>query len=317
MGCGPFLVRNYHHMMQLDLVANNQYYGGIPYLDGIRVNITRSADAAETAFIQGLSGVLYEQVPTGLSTDNIYHHAVYQTETQQLTFLYMNQKPGMPFASQEMRQALMYAVNAGQLVDRTQVHQGTVSESVVPEWLAENGLHERYGQDLQKAFQLLGDHKKAELTLVVNRADQTALAQAKLVYSDLSDIGLTVHLVLMGTETLRKTLEKGNFDLAFGSLRIRSHEDLSALLSSKGEYNYSGREDAVLDHLLESVATVSGREQTTMAYQALARYTWETLPVCPLYYSRQAVIVSRDLGGQLMPTPYHIYRGIEQLYLKQ
>ena len=68
-----------------------------------------------------------------------------------------------------------------------------------------------------------------------------------------------------------------------------------------------------MDRLLQNASSAVGEEARTAAYQALSEYAWETLPVCPLYYSQQAVVVSRDLGGELSPTPYHLYRGIENL----
>ena len=316
VGCGPYQVKDYQPMREIVLSANAQFIGGCPYIPEIIVQITRTTDAVQNAFEQGLTHLLYESVPTGMSAENIYHHDVYQTETYVLQLLYMNEREGGALADVSVRQAVMYCVDAQELIDRTQVHQGTVSESVVPLWLAEDGLEESYGVDYQKAYSLLGDHKMSELRLIVSREEQTARSQARLIYEQLSEIGLKVKIVLMDEEQWKEALQEGDFDLAFGSCRIGSAQDLRNLLASDSEENYTGRRDDQLDQLLDQLSAASGTTQRSTAYQAVARYVWQNLPVCPLYYSKQAVVVSRQLGGELEPSPYHMYKGIEKLYFR-
>ena len=316
VGSGPYKVTEYQAMREIQLEANENYIGGCPKLSTLVVEITRSADATQTAFEHGLTQILYEEVPTGMSTENIYHHAVYQTDTHILQLMYMNQREGMLFSDPAMRQAVMYCVDAQELIDRTQVHQGTASESVVPKWLAEDGLEQSYGVDYQKAYSLLGEHKMAEVRLIVSKEEETVIAQAKLIYEQLMEIGLKVRVILYEEADWKQALEDGEYDLAFGSCPIRSLQDLYTLLHSDGTGNYSGRKDETLDALLDGIGEAEAGEREA-AYQALARYVWETCPVCPLYYSRQAVVVSKLLGGSLTPTPYHIYKGIENLYYIQ
>lgn len=317
VGCGPFRVEEVTPTREILLAANERYYSGRPYLDRIRVALTRSEDAPRAAFIQGLIQILYEEEPSGLSTENIYHHSVYQTETQILNFLYMNEREGRVLADGTFRKAVMYAVDARKLVDQTQVHQGTVSESVIPSWLADDGITDSYGTDPEAAYSLLGDRKQSELVLVYDEADPVSTAQAEIVADNLEDVGMRIRLQAMPEAELQRALEAGEYDLAFGKARIRGHEDLAALLTSNGVYNYSGVEDEVLDQLIGAVSNARGRNEGILAYQAVARYCFENLPVCPLYYSRQAVIVSKTVGGGLTPTPSHIYSGIGNLYLRE
>lgn len=317
VGCGPFRVEEVTPTREILLAANDRYYGGRPYLDRIRVALTRSEDAPRSAFLQGLIQILYEEEPSGLSTENIYHHSVYQTETQVLNYLYMNEREGRILSDGTFRKAVMYAVDARKLVDQTQVHQGTVSESVIPYWLADDGLTDSYGTDPEAAYSLLGDRKQSELVLVYDGEDQISTAQAEIVADNLEDVGMRIRLQAMSEAELQNALKKGEYDLAFGKTRIRGHEDLAALLSTDGIYNYSGIEDVVLDQLIEAVSGARGRNEGILAYQAVARYCFENLPICPLYYSRQAVIVSKTVGGGLTPTPSHIYSGIGNLYLRE
>lgn len=314
VGSGPYQVSDYQPMREIRLMANPEYAGHKPYIPEIVVDITRSEDAAQSAFEHGLTQILYEERPTGLSAENIYHHAVYQTDTYRLQLLHMNQEEGALLADPVMRQAIMYCIDAGEFIDRTQLHQGTPSESVVPNWLADNGLEEEYGVDYQKAYSLLGENKMAELRLIVSREAETDIAQAELIYKQLAEIGLRVKITLLDPEEWQEAMEAGEYDLALGSCSIRSAQDLYELLASDGEANYSRREDPRMDEYLEKIAASSGQEERAEAYAALAAYAWETLPVCPLYYSKQGIIVSRQLGGELEPSVYHIYKGVENLY---
>lgn len=314
VGSGPYKVDEYRAMREIRLLANPEYVGGEPLISEIRVEITRSEDAGESAFAQGLTHIIYEEVPTSLSAENINQHTVYRTETHRLQLLYMNQREGSVLADENVRKAILHCVDAQELIDRTQIHQGTSSQAVVPSWIADIALTESYEVDYQQAYSLLGDHRMASLRLIVSREEQTAIAQARLIYEQLSQIGLQVQVVLYDEADWQKALEEGDYDLAFGSCRIRSIQDLSELLSSQGTGNYSGRVDEKMDGLLEEASSAVGEEARRQAYQALAEYAWESLPICPLYYSQQAVVVSRELGAELSPTPYHLYRGIENLY---
>lgn len=313
IGNGPYQVTEYRAMRKIRLTANAQYVGNTPQIQEILIEITRSEDAEESAFSQGLTHIIYEEMPSSLSAENIEHHTVYRTDTHELQLLYMNQREGSVLAEENVRKAIMHCIDAQELIDRTQIHQGTCSQSVIPSWIADCSLPETYPIDYQLAYSLLGENRGASLRLIVSREEQTAIAQARLIYEQLSQIGLDVQVVLYDEADWQKALEEGEFDLAFGSCRIDSIQDLSELLASEGAGNYSGRQDAEMDRLLQNASSAVGEEARTAAYQALAEYAWETLPVCPLYYSQQAVVVSRDLGGELSPTPYHLYRGIENL----
>ncbi|MBQ7916450.1 MAG: ABC transporter substrate-binding protein [Firmicutes bacterium] len=316
VGSGPYKYVDYQAMRQLQLESNVRYIGGKPYISELIVDITRSSDATHSAFVHGLSHILYEEVPSGMSTENIYHHVVYQTDTHNLQVLYMNQEEEHLLSDVNMRRAIMYCVDPQELIDWTQVHQGTPSESVVPSWLAEDALESTYGVDYAKAYSLLGDNKMAELTLIVSEEEEVAIAQGRLIYEQLAEIGLRVKVVQLEHEEWLEALEDGEYDLAFGSCRVSSAQDLYTLLGSEGSGNYTGRTDDELDRLLSEVAAATGTQQSVLAYEALAQYAWETLPVAPLYYSKQAVVVSKELGGELSPSPYHIYKGIEDLYFK-
>ena len=313
IGNGPYQVTEYRAMREIRLTANAQYVGNTPKIQEILVEITRSEDAEESAFSRGLTHIIYEEVPSSLSAENIEHHTVYRTDTHKLQLLYMNQRESSALAEETVRKAIMYCIDAQELIDRTQIHQGTRSQSVVPSWIADCALPEVYSIDYQLAYSLLGENRGVSLRLIVSREEQTAIAQARLIYEQLSQIGLEVQVVLYDEADWQKALEEGEFDLAFGSCRIDSIQDLSELLASEGTGNYSGRQDEEMDRLLQNVSSAMGEEARASAYQALSEYAWETLPVCPLYYSQQAVVVSRDLGGELFPTPYHLYRGIENL----
>ena len=188
---------------------------------------------------------------------------------------------------------------------------------MIPSWLADDGITDSYGTDPEAAYSLLGDRKQSELVLVYDEADPVSTAQAEIVADNLEDVGMRIRLQAMPEAELQRALEAGEYDLAFGKARIRGHEDLAALLTSNGVYNYSGVEDEVLDQLIGAVSNARGRNEGILAYQAVARYCFENLPVCPLYYSRQAVIVSKTVGGGLTPTPSHIYSGIGNLYLRE
>ncbi len=316
VGSGPFRVTDYRISRSITLQYFQQFFRGRPYISEIVVEFTRSEDAPQSAFLQGVTQILYEKTPNGLTTENLYGYSVYQAPAHKLALLYMNRREGTILSSLNMRQAIAYAIDAQGIIDQTQVRQGTATESILPPWIAESGLDVQYGYDEEMAYQLLGENRMAEITLVVSRENALSVAQAKVIYSMLSEIGLKVIIRQLDEAEYRQALTEGSFDLAVDTVRMQYEDDIVSILSSAGAGNFSGVVDETIDTLLANVRNSTDIQSRKLACRTLERTVFETLPVLPLYYSQQAVVVSRDLGGELSPTPFHVYRGIEKLYVR-
>jgi len=144
------------------LQANPLFYGPHPYLNKIefRFYLTHEGilDAYERGEVQGISRVLPQDLPRAVEANSGLQF--FSARWPGYTLILLNlQDPELPFFQDKLvRQALLYAVDRQELVDRVLQGQGLVAHSpILPEtWAYENGVA-RYEHNPERAEDLLDE----------------------------------------------------------------------------------------------------------------------------------------------------------------
>lgn len=105
-------------------------------------------------------------------------------------------------------------------------------------------------------------------------------------------------------------LERGNFDLYLGEVRLTADFDLSPLLSSGGSLNYGGYADAETDTLLAAFRAAAESSRPAAAADLCAHLA-QTVPLVPLCFKNGSVLTHwGDLSG-LTPTQQNVFYGFD------
>lgn len=181
----------------------------------------------------------------------------------------------------------------------------------------------RLAYDVQSAEQLL-----EEAGYVLNEEDglrykrRTALALTVVVNSDsvvkqdiadylahsLEGMGVTVTVKKLGWENYVKALEKGEFNLYIGEVRLTGDFDMTELLI--GSLNYGGCASETVSQLLAAWKASTGNARSAAAGDLWAALA-EEVPVAPLCFKRNSLLVRWGMVTDLTPTRGDPFRGME------
>ena len=153
----------------------------------------------------------------------------------------------------------------------------------------------------------------SQLTVLVNSSipDQEAIGLE--IVDQLQRIGFVAAL----DQKEEAAFQQGNFDLALCRFRIFDEMDLTEILGSTGSRNYTGYASQDMDAALEAIGQQTEEETIHHAFVNLAQQVVEDLPYFTLFFQKQATLTGLNVRGDLEPTSYNVYRGIENLFISQ
>jgi peptide/nickel transport system substrate-binding protein len=225
-----------------------------------------------------------------------------------------------------VRRALLQAIDRDAVLADPLLGFGTVADALVPPWAAEftaaaspsiafdptaartalsaAGWKQAGGSWVPKGA-------KDPLTLRLLSADPAtnpiAFAAAEAVAGAWRNIGLNVvHQAVPAADLVADRLQPGRFDVALVPLVIGLDPDLYPLLASSqtrtGGANLAGLQDQALDTLLAAARAPGAPEQRMAAYKALQQRLASLVPILPLAFRDEVVVVRDTLSGPV-PRP--------------
>ena len=119
-------------------------------------------------------------------------------------------------------------------------------------------------------------------------------------------LGITLNVNRVPFEQYQQALDSGNFDLYYGDLILSPDFDVRALLMSGGSLNYGRIADTTLDSRILAVRTASA-DTLTQAETAFYEYFLDQMPMIPLAFERNQVIVRSGLLTGFSVRPYNMF----------
>lgn len=225
MGTGPFKFMHHIKGQEVLVEANEDYWGGAPYLDAIAMRPIPETPARLMALEAGESHVIYHVPPRDAQRyidDPSLGIDVLTPPQQRTIFVGMNNKWG-PFEDVRVRQALNYAVDQQAIIDNILLELTQPMDSPLPPASACYQSTKNYAYDPDKARQLLaeagyGDGFKATLHYGAGRflLDSEVV---EAVQSYLADVGVEVEVIQLEwaafQATWKKPLEETEIQLFF------------------------------------------------------------------------------------------------------
>lgn len=183
--------------------------------------------------------------------------------------LFFNCGDKSPMASQALRQAVCYAIDAPAVLKMSANNNGVLSTTfgsavfadVNPEWAKED----YYGLDTAKAMQLIKDSgfdTSKEIRLMVNTGDAGAVSIAQVMQSYLLAAGLKLKIEQYDNATFAKVkYDADKYDIRIDSASFTCVADLwtQFLDSGKNEVSYAQIDDPALEAILAKLKSAEGR----------------------------------------------------------
>lgn len=317
IGTGPFAVAQ--HEGQPILVPNEHWNGGATHnVPQIGLVGTVRPDAVTSSFAVGdISMTRAERI----SDDPLTIKGavdVYQTPTTELHYLGVRVSHPL-LANENFRKALSLAI------DRDMICKSSLQTFADPAVLPINpqpanlsGLSSSLKQAnaylRQMGIQDTNSDGRVEdasgnpisLTLLCHSENSFKNNVCSQLVTAFSHLGIELRVNAMPFAQYQAALMSGMFDLYYGDLLMTPDFDLRALLMTGGSLNFGRFSDATLDSRIMSVRTASA-DALPQAEAAFQEYFLAKMPILPLAFERDQVIVRSGLLASFTPRPYNMF----------
>ena len=212
-------------------------------------------------------------------------------------------------------QALRQALQLG--IPRETVVNGYLSGHAIPAQFPISPTADGYPEAMEKAYSLesyrqalirLGEDEEStaqvhKLTLLVNGDSPSKSAIGQYLAEILSLEGvLQVEVEALPWAEYLEALERGDFDLYYGEVRLTADWDVSELIGSGGALNFGGWSAIDTDAVLSAYRS-GGKAQERNLYQHLQ----ETVAIIPVCFKNVSLLTHSGVVGDMRPTASNIF----------
>ena len=338
IGTGPFKFKRWDVGQKIELVANDNYFMGRPYLDGF---IYRVIPDSATMFLElkagkvdlmGLTPIQYKRQTNSEFFKRNYRKFCYPTFAY--TYLGFNLKNPL-FKDRRVRQAIAYAINKDEIINVVLLGLGVKATGPYrPDMWYYNPNVKRYPYNPVKAKKLLEkagwkdtdgdgildkDGRKFEFTILTNQGNLNRLKTAEIIQKRLGEIGIKVKIrVIEWAAFINDFINKRRFEaVILGWSTGIDPDQYDIWHSSKtapGDLNFISYKNKEVDKLLEKGRLTFDKERRKAIYFKFQKILAEDQPYVFLYVPYSLVIVHKRFHNVKL-APAGIMYNIERWYV--
>ena len=336
-GTGPYKAASFEADEGMRLEANGEWWRKKPQIASIRVQAVQSAEAALASFENRQLDAVYNTQVTISSGPAIQaQYRVLESITHQFECIVPNMEQEA-LQDKRVRQAISYALDRSELINRVYVGHGTASViPVMPNSPYLDAKLPAYDHNLDEAAALLKKAgyvdsdkdgvvdavtekgvTKLSLRLVVNETTDNVLRKdaAQTVAEQLRKVGIEVTVEALEWDAYEKAVEEKDYDLLMAGIYLGNTPELSPILGTDGASNIGEYSDAALDKALAELRNARDEETFADAYVVLQQRLAQDLPLIGLCFRNHMLMVSDEIEGVSQPQDFNAYYGIEQWYM--
>lgn len=337
VGSGPYVVEEFSQSDVCVLKINEKWWKTLPYIETIYLRPTES-DEIERADVE--SGDLSVGTSFNL-TSNRYRGSEKHYTTDYVTPFYDGLIPNFGRNSMNdlnLRKAISYGIDRRDIITKVMMnHALPVSSPLMPDfWLGTSTVDNTSEYNRTRALDFLEqagytyDEQTKKATkngkaltlqlLVVNNTTQYTYQQevAKMVQSQLADIGITVEIVSKVNDEFYDDLEAGNFDLALMRFYTNKAQDVDYLFGSEGSsMNYGNYSNEEFNSLSAALTGAIAEKDMANAYVQYSNFLNDNLPHIGLYFLTESMIYDVEIKGIANAKYTDAYMEIGNWYIKE
>jgi peptide/nickel transport system substrate-binding protein len=339
VGTGMFMVESISPD-RVVLLANPKFWGPKPYLDRVEFWFFGDWEGLLTDYARGEIQGFHPPSPQALGElARMPNLELYSAQSAGYGIIYLNLKrDSVPFfQEQDVRQALLYALDRQALIDRALDGQGLVADSpILPVNWAYDPSVRRYGYDPERAIGLLDASKWMDtnadrirdkdgvtmtFTLLV-REDAAMVQMAQDIVTQWQAVGVDARVQAVDGARLPEIVRERDFDAVLVEVGLAADPDPYPLWhSTQAEapgQNYSGFANEDADTIMEEGRATTDLERRTELYHTFQQIFAEQVPSLLIYYPIYTYAVdTRVQDVQLSPLLHTSdrFRNIEQWYV--
>lgn len=342
IGTGPYKFEDRGEGNVFYLVRNKKWWGGKPESDCIVVRMLPDNNTALYAFSSGsVDMTISDDMNWGRFVDPV--SASYTSvKTPIFHFLGINHESGA-LRFPEVRKSISYSIDRQNIIDEVMMGYATPAGIPVhPDWyicgenkmefpLNKNATREIMGDNdwkltdgvytktvetviaddsEQDTEQTKKKDYKTEFRVVFNEDNEQRKSMAEMLKKSLEPMGFKIILQSVDYEKYVECIENGDYDIFIGSYIVSPELKFSFILDEGNVFRFN---DDVMNLSIKSLrnkTSISGVEE---GFDSLIKNFKELNPVIGLFFEDQIMVHSNRIEGEIKPTYFDLYRGIENL----
>lgn len=310
IGTGPFKAQAFVPEQEMSLTAFEDYWGGKPRLSGFREIVMKDSQTRLNKFLSGEMEIadITRQDAIALKKDPAHARELRFLTSPAVAYLAMNPNGYPPFADARIRRAIAMAVDRRQIVDELLGGINQPAEGILPPGIAGHREHPAgIPYDPAGGAKLLaqtghpGGKGLPPLELVIRDQTPDSRLIGEAVASQINkNLGWPVSVKTMEFRTLLETRNKnklGFFFLSWYADYLDPQNFLSTLFATTSPQNHYGYSNPTVDRLCDEADTSFDPKKRIELYQKAEDIVLQDAPWIPLYFVRDAELVSPRVLG--------------------
>lgn len=351
IGTGPYKFVSHEKHKFVTLTRNEDYWNGSPYITEIVGRVLDDEELILTAFETGqisLASTIGEDWDKYGQNNRIKVVEYISPNYEFLGFNFSNELM-LSERGQAIRKAIAYGINRQDIIHKVYLGHGTqIDLPFYPDsYLLSRDSHAfGYNKDIalsilnEAGFKDIDDDGILEdengtalsLRLTTNVNNRTRRLVSELIRDYLREIGIEVLLDYNTQytkgydeaedeiiwEEFNNRINKGDYDMVLLGWQSSVIPNLYPMFHSNkinDGTNFINYNNEKMDQLLIDVLIDNPRDAKVDLYENLQNQILEDLPYISLYFVNKGLLVDTKIHGELTPTFFNLYNGIENCYI--
>lgn len=310
------------------LVKNDDWWGGKINNDIIEIKMLPDKDTALYAFSSGSIDIAEaEGMDWGKFVDPS-SASVVSVETPIYNFIGINHNKSI-LKMNEVRTAISQVIDRQAIIDEVAMgYAKAVNAPVRTSWYVCKNKELRYVRNTKAAQKTLLDNgwelskygygKKTDegeqyitFELLINDGNQVRENVAKIIEKNLEEFGIKISIIKLPYDEYKARILNGEYDLFVGSYLISPDLSFDFMLGSGNVFGYSDNE---MTKVLNDIKRQTENDMLQEKYSKFINLFEEQNPIIGLYFEDSVMTYSNRIKGDVIPSYFNWYRGIEKLY---
>lgn len=315
IGNGMYKVTEYKQGKQFTLQRNPLYYGAKPYIENIEVSIFDSKDIRQNMFIASNIDVIdsdYYQ----LSKYQYDIFKVQKFENRKFEMIIFN-SASAPFDQRTNRIEIAKIIDLEKTVQ--DAYRGTLNVNLMP-------INTKSDLNLatENIYGLKPDQLKYESKLklqdkIVILTDKDDPMKHRLAYIiknkiETSGISPDVQVRAVAKSELGEIVAAKNFNILVAEYNVPVDKNVTRIINTYSSV-FAGYNPKEINTMMMQVKATPSKEAQKTKYKKIQEDIIKNIPYIGVGYKNDYMIINKRLSGELEPTEFEIYNGIENIYI--
>ena len=308
IGTGSYKLKEFKTAQDIELIANENYFEGIPKIDKILYQFLPDPNTSFLYLKQkklDIGGLTPIQIDRQIDDDFKNKFTIIQKPSFAYTYLGFNLN-NEKFKDLRIRQALSLAIDRQELVDILFFGYGKICNGpFLPDSFAYNEKIKPITQNIEKAKELLkelgyDENNPFTFEVVTNTGNDTRINTAQILQYQLEKVGVKMTIRVMEWQAFLNTVvHPKKFDAVILGWSLGLMPDAYPLWHSSsdklGGFNLVSYKNEKVDKLIEDGINTINREELGKIYKQIIKIISDDLPYLFLYIPDGITVVNKEI----------------------